>query len=353
MRAKFKSPLGIFRKNIGIDLGTANSLIYVSGQGIVMNEPTAVAVNTKTGRVVAVGEEAKKMLGRTPAHINVVRPLVNGVISDFEMAQEFLSQFLKKLSTNNFLSYYQKAVIGVPANLTEVERKSVEDAVTGAGVTKAHIIESVLAGALGARLPVHEPASNMIVDIGGGTTEIGIISMGGGVTVKSLKVAGDKFNDDITKFVRDEFRLAIGEPTAEELKISIGSAIPLSEKLEMTIRGRDLATGLPKEIVLKDSHVRTAIAKSLREIVDAIREVIEISPPELVGDILKRGVHLCGGGSLLRGIDQLIAKELSVTTTVVDDPLTCVARGTGIAVENLEKYDYLLDNPLKPREIKL
>ncbi len=345
--------LGVFRKNLGIDLGTANSLIYVSGRGIVINEPSAVAVNSKTGKVIAVGEEAKKMLGRTPLNISVIRPLVNGVISDFEMAQEILKHFLKRLSGNSMMSYYQNAVIGVPSDLTEVERKSVEDAVVGAGVGKAYVIESALAAALGARLPVHEPVANMIVDIGGGTTELAIISMGGTVTVKSLKIAGDKFNDDILRFVREEFHLAIGEPTAEELKINIGSAIPLEDKLEMSVRGRDLASGLPKEVIMKDSHVRAALAKSLRGIVEAVRNVIEVSPPELVGDILKRGIHMCGGGSLLRGIDQLISKELSVVTHVVDDPLTCVARGTGLAVENLEKYSYILDNPLKPKEIRL
>lgn len=348
-----KNPFSIFRKNIGVDLGTANSLVYMAGRGIVINEPSCVAVNTKTGKVVAVGKEAKDMLGRTPLHINVIRPLVNGVISDFEMAQEILRQFLKKLSGGSMFNYFQKAVIGVPSDLTEVERKSVEDAIVGAGVAKAYVIESALAAALGARLPVHEPVANVIVDIGGGTTEMAIISMGGTVNVRSLKIAGDKFNEEIIRFVREEFRLAIGEPTAEQLKIEIGSAIPMVDKLEMEVRGRDLVTGLPKEILLKDSHVRSAISKSLKGIVESLREVIESAPPELVGDILRRGVHLCGGGSLLRGIDQLISKELAVATQVVDDPLTCVARGTGLAVENLDKYEYLLDNPLKPREIKL
>ena len=348
-----KNPFALFRKNVGIDLGTANSLVYLSGRGIVINEPSAVAINNKTGKVVAVGIEAKQMLGRTPLHITVVRPLVGGVISDFEMAQEILKQFLKKLGNSSFVNYYQNAVIGVPADLTEVERKSVEDAVLGAGVSKAYVIESAIAAALGARLPVNEPVANMIIDIGGGTTEIAIISMGGAVTVKSLKVAGEKFNDDIMKFVRDEFHLAIGEPTAEELKIELGTALPTVEKLEMAIRGRDLTTGLPKEVVLKDAHVRAAISKSLRSIVDAVKEVVEKSPPELVGDLLRRGIYMCGGGSLLRGIGELISKELQTTTTIVDDPLTCVARGAGIAVENLEKYDYILNSPLKPREIKL
>ncbi len=342
-----------FSKNIGIDLGTTNSLIYLDKRGIVVNEPTVVALNVKTSRIIAVGEEAKKMLGRTPAHVSVVRPLVNGVISDFEMSQEILKHFLRKLSGDRSFVSYGKAVIGVPSNLTEVERKSVEDAVMGAGVFETFIIDEPLAAALGARLPVDEPTANMIVDIGGGTTEIAVISMAGTVTAKSLKIAGDKLNDDIMRFVRDEFKLAIGEPTAEEVKLVIGSALPLSEKLEMPIRGRDLVSGLPKEIVIRDTQVRAAISKSLRSIIEAVREVIELSPPELAGDILRRGVNLCGGGSLLRGIADLISKELSITATVIEDPLTCVARGTGIAVENLAKYSMLLDNPLRPKEIKL
>lgn len=348
-----RNPFGLFKQNVGIDLGTANTLVYVAGRGIVINEPTAVAINNKTNRVVAVGIEAKQMLGRTPMHITVVRPLTTGVINDFEMAQEILRQFLKKLSKDNFFSYFQSAVVGVPADLTEVERKSVEDAVLGAGVGKAYVIESALASALGARLPVDEPVANMIVDIGGGTTEIAIISMGGAVTIRSVKVGGDKFNEDIMRFVREEFNLAIGEPTAEQLKIQIGTAVPVAEKLELAVSGRDIGSGLPKEITLKDSHIRAAIGKSLRVLVDAAKEVVENAPPELVGDLLKRGVTLCGGGSLLRGIDELFSKELATTAVVVDDPLTCSVRGAGVAVENLEKYDYILNSPLKPREIKL
>ncbi len=348
-----RSPLAIFSKNIGIDLGTANSLVYLAGRGIVTNEPSIAAVNAKTGQVLAIGEEAKKMIGRTPQHINVVRPLVNGVISDFEMAQEMLRHFLRRLGGSKLFYSFQKAVVGVPSNLTEVERKSVEDAIVGAGVSKAFVIEEPLAAALGARLPIDEPTANMIIDIGGGTTEMAIISMGGTVTSKSLKIAGDRLNDDIMRFVRDEFKLAIGEPTAEELKIQIGSALPLNEKMEMTIRGRDLATGLPREAIVRDTHIRAAIVKSLKSIVEAAKEVIEVSPPELAGDILKRGVHMCGGGSLLKGMDALLARELGVVTSVVDDPLTCVARGTGVAVENLAKYQIILDNPLRPRDIKI
>src|SRR3989344_9449712 len=242
---------GYLIKNVGIDLGTANSIIYLSGRGIVINEPSVAALNNKTGQLVAIGHEARKMLGRVPSHITVVRPLVNGVISDFDTSQEIVRHFLRRLGGRGFTNY-GKAVIGIPSNLTEVERKSVEDVVIGAGVNSAFLIEEPLAAALGARLPIHEPTASMIVDVGGGTTEMAIISMGGAVTSKSLKIAGDKLNDDIIRFIRDEFRLVIGEPTAEELKINIGSAIPLNEKLEMTIRGRDLASGLPKEVLVRD-----------------------------------------------------------------------------------------------------
>lgn len=339
-------------KNVGIDLGTANSIIYLSGRGIVINEPSVAAINNKTGQLVAIGHEARKMLGRVPSHITVVRPLVNGVISDFDTSQEIVRHFLKRLGGKGF-SNYGRAVIGIPSNLTEVERKSVEDVVIGAGVNSAFLIEESLAAALGARLPIHEPTANMIVDVGGGTTEIAIISMGGTVTSKSLKIAGDKLNDDIIRFIRDEFRLVIGEPTAEDLKINIGSAIPLDDKLEMTVRGRDLASGLPKEVIVRDAQIRAAILRSLKTIVEAIKEVVETAPPELAGDILKRGIFLCGGGSLLRGIDQLIAKDLMVATTIIDDPLTCVARGTGVVIENFKEYSAILTHPLIPRDIKV
>lgn len=342
-----------FGKSIGIDLGTANTLVYLAGRGIVVNEPSIAAVNVKTGSVLAIGNEAKKMLGRTPGHISVIRPLVNGVISDFEMTQEVMRHFLKAAGGSSPFFSYNRAIVGVPSNLTEVERKSVEDAVIGAGVRHAYLIEESLAAAIGARLPIHEPTANMIVDIGGGTTEIAVISMGGTVTAKSLKVAGDKLNDDIVRFIRDEFRLVIGEPTAEELKINIGSAIQLPEKTDLLVRGRDLTTGLPKEVTVKDFQIRAALVRSVKMIVEAVREVIEVAPPELAGDILRHGIHLCGGGSLLRGLDQLIAKELSIHTVVVDDPLTCVVRGTGVAVEQFEQYSPVLNHPIIPRDIRV
>ncbi len=336
-----------FKKDIGIDLGTANSLLYIKDRGIVINEPSIAAVNNKTGQIVAIGEDAKKMLGRTPAHISVIKPLVNGVISDFEMTQEMLRHFLKKVNSNNFFNYY-RAVIGVPPNLTEVEMKSVEDAVINAGASKAYLIEEPVAAALGARLPIGEAAATMIVDIGGGTTDIAVISMNGTVISKSLKIAGDKVNDDIMKFVRDEFKLLIGEPTAEEIKKAVGSAIPLDGKLELAVRGRDINSGLPREIIIKNTQVRAAINKFLRSLIDSIRDIIEKTPPELVGDILKRGIYLCGGGSLLKGLDQLIEREISVPVIIIDDPLTTVARGTGIVAEDIGNYSHLIVTALKP-----
>lgn len=342
-----------FAKDVGIDLGTSNTLVYLAGKGIAVNEASVVALNNKTNQVLAVGHEAKKMLGRTPSHVRIVRPLISGVISDFETTQEMLKHFLRQALKRGSFVNYRRAVVGIPSNLTEVERKSVEDAVIGAGVARAYLIEEPLAAALGARLPINEPTANMIVDIGGGTTEIAIISMGGLVTSKSLKIAGDRLNEDIIRFVRDDFRLVIGKPTAEELKINIGSATSLEEKLEMAIQGRDLTTGLPKEVVVKDAQIRTSIIRSLKTIVEAVREVLEAAPPELSGDILRRGIYLCGGGSLLKGIDELVAKELSVAVNVVDDPLTCMVRGAGVVIENFEQHEPILSHPLIPKDIKV
>ncbi len=339
-----------FKKDIGIDLGTVNSLVYIKERGIVINEPSIAAVNNKTGQILAIGEDAKKMLGRTPAHISVIKPLINGVISDFEMTQEMLRHFFKKVNDNKVFNYF-RAVIGIPPNLTEVERKSVEDAVINAGASKAYLIEEPIAAALGARLPIDKAVATMIVDIGGGTTDIAVISMNGTVISKSLKIAGDKFNDDIIRFIRDEYKLLIGEPTAEEIKIMVGSAIPVEERLELPIRGRDMSTGLPREVLVRNTQIRIAISRSLRMIIDAIKDVVEKTPPELVGDIYRQGIYICGGGSLLRGLDALIAKEITVPVIVIDDPLTVVVRGAGIIAENLEKYSQLFAMPLKPLDI--
>jgi rod shape-determining protein MreB and related proteins len=341
-------------KDVGIDLGTANSLIYLKNRGLVINEPSVAAVNNKTNQILAVGDDAKKMLGRTPSHISVIRPLVNGVISDFEMTQEMLRQFLRRLHVGHLpFSTFRRAVIAIPNNLTEVERKSVEDAAMNAGCAKVYLVEEPVAAALGANMPIDMPVASLVIDIGGGTTDIAVISMGGTVVSRTLKFAGDKFNEDITRFIRDEFKLLIGEPTAEYAKIAVGSAIPLDERLEVPIRGRDLSTGLPREVMIKNSHIRVALGKSLRSIVDSVLEVIEGTPPELVGDMLKQGIYLCGGGALLRGLDQMIEKETSVSTHIAEDPLTCVVRGLGQIVEGFDRHKQLLDNPLKPLEINL
>ncbi|MGC9968800.1 MAG: rod shape-determining protein [Minisyncoccia bacterium] len=339
-------------KDIGIDLGTSNSLIYLKNKGIAVNEPSVAAINTKTNHILAVGDEAKKMLGRTPAHITVVRPLVNGVISDFEMTEEMLRHFLRRPQASPITSY-RRAILAIPNHLTEVERKSVEDAALNAGCSKVYLVESPTAAALGAGLPIMAPSASLIVDIGGGTTDIAVISMGGTVVSQTLKIAGDRFNDDIIRFVRDEFHLAIGEPSAEFAKIAVGSAIPMDERLEVPVRGRDLTSGLPREISMKNNHVRAALAKSLRAVIDAVHEVIEATPPELAGDVLRQGITLCGGGALLRGLAELLEKETGVPVRIAEDPLTCVARGLGQMVDDFETHRELLDNPLKPLSINL
>lgn len=341
-----------FFRDVGIDLGTANSLVYLRSRGVVISEPTVVAVNNKTNQILAVGDEAKRMLGRTPSYIKVVRPLVSGVISDFEMAQEMISHFLKKISRGSMFGY-RRGILAIPDNLTEVERKSVEDAAINGGCAKVYLVESPVAAALGANLPIHLPTASLIVDIGGGTSDVAVISMGGVVVSRTLRTAGDKFNEDIINFIRDEFKLEIGEPTAEFAKITAGSAMPGTEKVEVSLRGRDFSTGLPREVIVKDSHIRSAIAKSVKTVVEAVKEVVETTPPELAGDMLKQGIYLCGGGALLRGLDQLVERETSVSTIVVDDPLTCVARGLGKIVDRFDHHKELLDNPLKPMAINL
>lgn len=341
-----------FFKDIGVDLGTANALIYFRGHGVIVNEPTVAAVNTKTNKILAIGEEAKKMMGRTPAHISVIRPLVNGVISDFEMTEEFLRELLKR-ERENLATSFRRAILAIPSGLTEVEQKSVEDVALNAGCSRVYLVDSPTAAALGAGLPINEPSASLIVDIGGGTTDVAVISLGGPVVSRTLKAAGDKFNDDIVRFVRDEFRLAIGEPTAEFAKIAVGSAVPMDGRLEVPIRGRDFSTGLPREVVIKNNHARAALSKSLQTITESIREVIEETPPELVGDILNQGIYVCGGGAMLRGLDQLIAKETGVSVRIVEDPLTCVARGLGRIVDNFEFHKNFLNNPPKPLSINI
>ena len=325
-----------FSKDIGIDLGTANTLVYVKGRGIIINEPSVVAINQKTKQILAIGDEAKRMVGRTPAHIVAHRPLVDGVISDFEITEQMLRYFIDKVNqaTLGFLSR-PKVVVGIPSGVTEVEKRAVQDATLNAGARIAFLIEEPMAAAIGARLPVQDATGSFIVDIGGGTAEIAVISLGGIVVSRSIRVAGDEMNENIIQFARDEFNLLLGERTAEEVKIKIGSAIPMKEKMKTQIRGRDLVTGLPKEVTVTDDQIRQAISRSVRLIVNNIKSVVEETPPELVADIMERGITLAGGGALLRGLDKLIANETSMPAIVADDPLTCVVRGTGIVLEDL------------------
>lgn len=334
----------LFGSDIAIDLGTANTLVYVRGRGIVINEPSVVAVNDKTHQVVAVGKDAKRMLGKTPAHIRTVRPLSHGVISDFEVTEELLTYFINKAQNGRTRLFGSRVVIGVPTGVTNVQSRAVRDVAKNAGARETFIIEEPVAGAIGAKLPITEAVGTMVLDIGGGTTDIAVIALRGVVASKSSHVAGDRLNENIVDFVRNEFKVNIGERTAEDTKIAIGAVAPLFETLSRSVRGRDIATGLPREIILTDSHVREAIAPSLDALMDAMKEVIEATPPELLSDVLEHGVTVFGGGALLRGLPQALAKMLGVPVKVAPDPLTTVVRGAGIVTENPEPFaDFFID----------
>lgn len=324
-------------RDIGIDLGTANTLVFVREQGIVINEPSVVAVNTRTNQIVAVGDDARNMVGKTPAHITATRPLVSGIISDFEVTEKMLRHFMEKvLGGTRSLLVRPRVVVGIPLAVTEVERKAVEDAVIAAGASEVFLIEQPLAAALGARLPIEESIGTLVVDIGGGTTDIAVIALGGIVTSRSLNVAGDELNRGIVQYVRDHCNLVLGERKAEEVKIRIGAVAPLAEPLEMPVRGRDIVTGLPKEIIMNDTQAREAMQRSVRVIVDGVRSVLEDTPAELVADIYERGMVLTGGGALLRGLDDVLAEATGVHVRIAEDPLTCVVRGTGLLLDNTD-----------------
>ena len=334
---------GMFSHDIGIDLGTANTLVYVRGKGIVIDEPSVVAINQKNKQILAIGNEARKMVGRTPSHIVAIRPLVDGVVSDFEVTEQMLRYFIDKVHREKFSLFPRpRVVIGIPYGVTEVERRAVEEAATNAGAREVFLIEEPVAGAIGARLPIQEATGNMIVDIGGGTTEVAVISLGGIVASRSLRIAGDEMNQDIINFARDKFNLLLGERTAEEIKIAIGSAIELKEHLQIPMRGRDLVSGLPKEMIVNDEQIRSALKKSVQQIVEAIRTTMEETPPELVADIMEKGIILCGGGALLKGLDRLIHQTTETATHIADDPLTSVVRGTGLVLEDLESLKSVL-----------
>lgn len=337
-----KSRLSSLRNDIGIDLGTANILVYVKGLGVVINEPSVVAVNNKTDRVVAVGMEAKNMLGRTPQHIRTVRPIVDGVISDYEITEEMLAYLIQKANGMQKKALRPRIVIGIPCEITNVETRAVYDAAIAAGASEVYIIEEPIAAAIGAGLNIHEAEGVMIVDSGGGTTDIAVLSLGGTVKSKSIKLAGDKLTSDIISFIRDEYKMSIGDKTAEKIKMTIGSAMPIGEIAEAVVKGRDLVTGLPKEILLTDNDVRGAMYQTISYIVESIREVIENTPPEILTDVMKNGIVMTGGGAMIKGLDTLIEMQLKLPVKIAEDPLGAVARGCGIILDNIEAYESLM-----------
>jgi rod shape-determining protein MreB and related proteins len=338
MLAPLSALLGLFSKDLGIDLGTANTLVYVRDRGVVISEPSVVATDKRNGRVLAVGAEAKKMVGRTPANIVAVRPLKDGVIADFEIVESMLRHLIGKVHDQFPLTPRPRVIIGVPSGVTEVEKRAVQDAAVNAGAREAYLIEEPMAAAIGAGLPIHEAAGSMVVDIGGGTTEVAVISLGGIVISRSIRIGGDEIDEQIIQFARREYDLFIGERTAEETKIAVGAAYPIKEDLFCTMRGRDLVTGLPKQIDVTVDEIREAIAGPVGLIVDAVKLTIEETPPEILADIMDQGIILAGGGAMLKGLDKRLEDETRMPVHVAEDPLQCVVRGTGACLENLEVY---------------
>ena len=326
---------GKFGKDLGIDLGTKNTLVYTPDNGIIINEPSIMAINTMTEEILAVGEEAKKMVGKTPAHIKAIQPLREGVIADFEIAEKMIKYFIDK-AYNEYYSLMPRprVIIGIPLDVTEVEKKSFEDVIRSAGARKVHLIEESMASAIGTRLPVLDATANMVIDIGGGTTEIAVISLGGVVTWKTMRLAGDELDSNIIQYVREKFNILIGAQVAEKIKIKICSAISLKEPMEMKVRGRDLINGLPKEIIINTDQVREAMEKTISKIIDNIKITLEVTPPELVSDIYEHGIILTGGVAQLRSLDKAIAQETKIPVKVAEDPLTCMVRGTGILLDD-------------------
>ena len=339
----FNKFLSYFSEDIAIDLGTAYSLVYVRGRGIVINEPSVVAINQKTGQVLAIGERAKEMVGRTPSYIQAIKPLQRGVVSDYEVTEQMIKYFIDKAHKKKVISLsWPRVIIGIPFGATEVEKKAVEDAARGAGAREVFLIEEPIAAAIGARLPIQEAKGNFIIDIGGGTSEIAVISLGGIVCSKSLKIAGDQLSQDIIDYVQENYKLLIGERSAEEVKIAIGEAVSLKEKREAPLRGRNLVSGLPEEIQITSENIRKAMEKSLNQIIEAVKLTIEETPPELLADIMTDGIHLVGGGALLRGLDKLISSSTGMSVKIIEDPLTTVVRGGGVVLENLDNLREVL-----------
>lgn len=333
--------MGLFTKYIGIDLGTANTLVHVRGKGIVIREPSVVAINKRNNEILSVGNSAKEMIGRTPGDIVAIRPMRDGVIADFEVTQSMLRYFIKK-AIKKSIFVKAKVVICVPSGVTEVEKRAVEEATREAGAKEAFLIEEPMAAAIGANLPVEEPTGSMIVDIGGGTSEVAVISLGGIVASESLRIAGDEFDEDIVSYVKKEYNLMIGERTAEHIKLNIGAAYPLAVEEVVEVRGRDLVTGLPKNIVISSTEVSKALKESISKILDAIRQTLEKTPPELASDIMDKGITLTGGGALLRGLDKIITRETGIPTNITESPLDSVVVGAGRVLENIEMLKKVL-----------
>ncbi|HET9134589.1 MAG TPA: rod shape-determining protein [Gemmatimonadales bacterium] len=336
---KFPS-LGSFlpANEIAVDLGTANTLIYVKGEGIVLNEPSVVAIEKSSGRIKGIGLEAKRMLGRTPEGILAVRPLKDGVIADFDVTEKMLRYFLKTIIDKHVFRVKPKVIVAVPSGITEVERRAVRDSAETAGAKQVLMVAEPMAAAIGVGLPVETPTGNMVIDIGGGTTEIAVIALSGLVSDTSIRVGGDELDQAIVMFMRKNYNLLVGEPTAEQIKMKVGSAFPLGEEREMEVKGRDLVSGIPKTVRVHSSEVRDAVQEPVQQIVDAVRRALEITPPELASDIVDRGIVMTGGGALIRGLDQLISQETGLTIHVDEDPLTCVVRGCGRILDDFDKY---------------
>lgn len=339
----WKKIVSYLSSNIAVDLGTANTLIYISGQGVVLDEPSVVAIEKSTHEIIAVGKEAKRMLGRTPAEIEAIRPLKDGVISDITMTERMLDWFLRQvLSQKRFLRYKSRVIICVPSGITEVERRAVRQAASQAGAGEIYLIPEPIAAAIGADLPVSEPTGNMVIDIGGGTTEIAVIALDGIVCDSSIRVAGDEMDEAIIQYMKKTYNLLIGDSTAEKIKFDIGSAFPLDQELSCEVKGRDLLDGILKTVKVTSEQIREALASPINEIVKAAKVSLELTPPELASDIVDRGIYMTGGGAYLRNLDKLLHQETQLKITCVHDPLSCVARGAGIILENPEKYHKLL-----------
>jgi len=337
--------LSVVSTDMAIDLGTANTLVYVKEKGIVLNEPTIVAINKKTGQLVAVGHEAKNMQGRTPKHIEVVRPLVDGVISDFEVTEEMLGYLINKVHSDMNTIVAPRMLIGVPSGITNVEMRAARDAAENAGARDVFLIEEPMAAAIGAKLPIDKANGNMIIDIGGGTTDIAVMSLNGIVVAKNLHVAGDHLNAAISSYIRDQFKVYVGEKTVEEAKIALASVKQDNTGNEMVIRGRDVMTGLPREVIITAEDIKVAVANQVDTIIESTKAVLEKTPPEVMADIMQRGISLCGGGALMPGLPSLLEESLQVPVIVVPDPLRTVIRGAGIVIENLDLYEeILIDN---------